>query len=172
MSRSIAHIRIAQKEDCASIAKIYNHYLGKSTMDLEMKRGAYYDSILQNQDDMEEIWVIEEQGLIGWGIIKKYSDREGYKYTGETSVYLHPNHLNQGHGKTLKIHLMERCRVLGYHHLLARIFAENEVSIQYNLKLGYTLVGIQKEAGFVDNEWKDVAILQYIFPNKKGDNLT
>ena len=162
--------REARSEDCPKIAEIYNTYLGKSTMDLEIKTGTYYEQILSSQGIMEELWVAEETEILGWGIIKKYSDREGYKYTGETSVYLDQNHLNKGIGKKMKKHLMDRCEKLGYHHLIARIFTENEVSINYNLKLGYRLVGVQKEAGYVHGEWKDVTILQYVFndsPKKK-----
>ena len=119
-----AHLRQASIQDCGRIAEIYNHYLGKSTMDLEPKDSAYYQKILANQDTMEEIWIIEDKSILGWGIIKKYSDRIGYRYTGETSVYLDPNELGKGYGGRLKKHLMERCEILGYHHLLARIFAE------------------------------------------------
>ena len=156
-------IRLATSTDCSTIARIYNYYLGKSTMDLEKKTSSYYESILDQQDEMEELWVIEnDQEIVGWGIIKKYSDREGYRFTGETSVYIDPKFLRQSYGKRLKVHLMDRCKRLGYHHLLARIFAENEVSIKYNISLGYSLVGIQKEAGNINGEWKDVAILQYI----------
>ncbi len=156
-------MRLARQEDCAMIAFIYNQYLGKSTMDLDQNSADYYQNILKNQDDMEELWVIEKGEIIGWGIIKKYSNRKGYRLTGETSIYLHPDHLAKGYGSTLKKHLLSRCRNLGYHHLVARIFSENEVSINYNIRMGYTVVGVQKEAGFVDGKWKDVTILQYVF---------
>ena len=41
--------------------------------------------------------------------------------------------------------------------------ARNKVSIHYNQKLGYELVGIQKQIGFTDGEWVDVAILHLVF---------
>ena len=156
-------IRKAQNKDCHRIAEIYNYYLGKSTMDLERKDGEYYKNILLNQDPIEELWVVDQKGIIGWGIIKKYSDRLGYRFTGETSVYIDQEFLGRSVGGQLKRHLMKRCEDLGYHHLIARIFSENDVSINYNIKLGYTIVGVQKEAGFVNGQWKDVTILQYIF---------
>lgn len=155
-------IRLASSTDCSHIAAIYNQYLGIATMDLEVKDASYYQNILRKQDDMEELWVLEVDRILAWGIIKKYSDRAGYRLTGETSVYCHPHFLNKGYGSSLKKHLMQRCKDLGYHHLLARINANNKVSIHYNKKLGYTMVGIQKEAGFVNGSWKDIAIMQYI----------
>ncbi len=156
-------ITISSRNDCDDIARIYNHYLGKSTMDMEPKTGAYYSDIMDHQDDMEELWSLkQDEELIAWGIIKKYSDRFGYRLTGETSVYVHPDHLNKGNGTELKKYLMLRCKALGYHHLLARINSDNLISIHYNKKLGYTVVGEQKEVGNINGTWKDITIMQCI----------
>lgn len=156
-------ITLSSKLDCQDIAVIYNNYLGKATMDLEPKDGAYYSKILDHQDDMEELWSLKKgEKLIAWGIIKKYSDRAGYRLTGETSVYVHPDHLHEGHGTLLKKHLIKRCKALGYHHLLARINSDNHISIHYNKKLGYTIVGEQIEVGRINDTWKDITIMQYI----------
>ena len=38
----------------------------------------------------------------------------------------------------------------------------NQISIAYNLKLGYTMVGIQKEIGYVNGKYCDVAIMQLL----------
>ena len=48
-------------------------------------------------------------------------------------------------------------------HLVAKIWARNEVSVSYNLKLGYEIVGVQRKIGFVNGEWVDVVIMQYVF---------
>lgn len=156
-------ISLSTKHDCQDIALIYNHYLGKTTMDLEPKDGKYYSEIIEQQDHMEELWSLKEGDiLIAWGIIKKYSDRAGYRLTGETSVYVHHAYLHQGYGTELKKHLIQRCKDLGYHHLLARINSDNLISIHYNQKLGYTIVGVQKEIGHVNGRWKDITIMQYL----------
>lgn len=156
-------ITLSSRNDCDGIAKIYNHYLGKSTMDMEPKNGAYYSNIIDHQDDMEELWSLkQDEELLAWGIIKKYSDRFGYRLTGETSVYVHPDHLHEGHGTLLKKYLMKRCKALGYHHLMARINSDNHISIHYNKKLGYTVVGEQKEVGNINGVWKDITIMQYL----------
>ena len=72
---------------------------------------------------------------LGWAIIKRYSDREGYRFAAETAVYLDPAHLGKGYGKQMKRFLIDESRAMGYHHLVAKIFATNEVSIAYNLRL-------------------------------------
>lgn len=114
-------------------------------------------------NERERLYVLRhEQTVLGWGIIKKYSTRHGYRFAGETAVYLRPEARGQGFGSTMKRHLIEVCRQLKYRHLVAKIFASNQGSIDYNLKLGYELVGRQKEIGFKNGEWMDVVILQYI----------
>ena len=46
--------------------------------------------------------------------------------------------------------------------MVAKIYAKNEASIEYNRKLGYEIVGTQKEIGYVGGEWLDVTIMQLI----------
>ena len=156
-------IRLAMPADCDRIANIYNEYLGKSTMDLSPKTGDDYRQQMQEMDDREMMLVLDDgETVTGWGVLKKYSPREGYRFTGETSVYLDPGFLGRGLGKRLKLELIEKARNLGYKHLVARINSNNETSIGYNLKLGYEWVGIQKMVGNVNGKWLDVAILQLI----------
>ena len=69
----------------------------------------------------------------------------------------------RGLGSFLQRALMDRCRELGYHHLVAKIFADNQTSIRLHQRFGYRMVGVQKEIGIVDGRWQDVAILQYVF---------
>ncbi|MEZ4686291.1 MAG: GNAT family N-acetyltransferase [Bacteroidia bacterium] len=115
--------------------------------------------------DREKLYVLKnEVEVIGWGIIKRYSDREGYSLSCETAIYLRRSEMRKGYGSLMKRFLIEECRKMGYHHLVAKIFASNQASIQYNLKLGYEIVGRQKEIGILNGDWIDVVIMQYIIP--------
>ena len=100
--------------------------------------------------------------MLGWGIIKKYSDRHGYRFACETSVYLRHKHVRKGYGSSIKNALIERCKQYRYHHLVAKIFADNTASIEYNKKFGYEIVGRQKEIGFKNGRWQDVVIMQLV----------
>ena len=110
---------------------------------------------------------VSENTVGAW--IKKYSWKEGYRFAGETSVFLDEKYRGQGLGYLLKKELVGQARQLGYKHLVARIMAHNKVSIHYNLKLGYEMVGVQKQIGFTDGQWVDVAILQLILDGGTGD---
>lgn len=155
----------AASADFHTIAMIYNEFisLGTATMDETLKTTDDILGWVQKFHKREKLYVIKENDItIGWGIIKRYSDREGYRFACETAVYITASKLGMGYGTRMKKHLIKICKKLNYKHLIAKIFANNEGSIAYNLKLGYTVVGTQKQIGFKNNQWQDVAIMQYI----------
>lgn len=147
----------------ASLASIYNQYISVATMDTVVRDENYFSKMIADFDSTECILsLFEDDQMIGWGSIKKYSHKEGYRYTGETSVFMHPDKRGLGFGKKIKIAVINEAKSMGYKHLIAKIWASNQSSIQYNLKLGYTIVGTQKKIGNVNGEWIDVVILQYL----------
>jgi L-amino acid N-acyltransferase YncA len=132
-------------------------------MDRVSKTLAEIEEWFNGFSDRELIVLLEDQNyVIGWGIIKKYSEREGYSRACETAIYLRSTETRKGYGSMMKKWIIEKCRELGYYHLVAKIFALNKASIDYNLKLGYEIVGTQNKIGFVDGEWQDVMIMQLL----------
>jgi len=155
----------AIQTDFQSIATIYNEFikLNSATMDETIKSADDIAGWVDNFHDREKLYVLKEsQKIIGWGIIKRYSDREGYRYACETAVYVTSDRLGQGFGTMMKKHLITVCKALNYKHLIAKVFANNEVSITYNEKLGYSVVGTQNKIGFKNNKWVDMVIMQYV----------
>ena len=58
--------------------------------------------------------------------------------------------------------LIEVCKELKYHTLVAKIWASNTASIEYNRKQGYEIVGTQKEVGYLNGKWVDVTSMQLV----------
>lgn len=165
MNLNAPHIVSAESADYAAVAEIYNVYIaqGTSTMDETPKTAADIAGWVAKFHDRERLFVLKRQDkVLGWGIIKRYSDREGYRFACETAVYLLPEELGKGLGSMMKRHLIAVCRELAYSHLVAKIFADNTASIAYNEKLGYTVVGRQEQIGFKRGRWVDVVIMQYL----------
>ena len=155
----------ATLEDNQRIAEIYNEYiaLGTATMDETLKSASDISDWVHKFHDREKLYIIKENfTVIGWGIIKRYSDREGYRFTCETTVYLTASKLGKGYGTMMKKYIIAACKELNYKHLVAKVFANNTSSIIYNEKLGYTIVGTQKEVGYKNNTWQDIVVMQYI----------
>lgn len=147
------------------VADIYNESIKakNATMDNVLKASEDIAGWVRKFNDREKLFVLKEDGIVvGWAIIKRYSDREGYRFTCETAVYITAPKIGKGYGKLLKKHVIKVCKQLDYKHLVAKIFANNKASIAYNENLGYSIVGIQNQVGFKNNQWLDVVIMQYI----------
>lgn len=163
MTKSDLKIEVATIKDYKAIAQIYNEYIkgGGATMEEMLKTADDIAAWVENFNDRERLFTLKKGlKIIGWGIIKKYSDRSGYRMTCETAVYLTHAEKGKGYGTFFKKHIMQVCKDLGYRHLVAKILGGNEASVIYNQKLGYTIVGTQKEVGFRDGQWYDVVIMQ------------
>jgi phosphinothricin acetyltransferase len=159
------NIEEAQASDFRIIASIYNEYivLGNATMQDSLYDAKKIQSWVNDFNDRERLYVLKEaDAIIGWGIIKKYSEREGYRFACETAVYLTQSKLRKGFGSLMKKYLIAQCKSLNYRHLVAKIFATNVASIEYNLKLGYTIVGRQQFIGYKHDKWVDVVVMQYL----------
>src|SRR4051812_37107256 len=93
-------IRDATLADAPAICAAYNSYVGNGfiTFDLDGKPLAHFVAKL-SEPHPAEAWVVAtlpDGSVAGYGCLFPYSDRCGYKLTGETSVYLLPQHCGQG----------------------------------------------------------------------------
>ena len=153
--------------DADIIAEIYNTYIrkGGSTMDTQLRSREDVVQQIEGFHQRETIMMLEraeDNHVLGWGLIKRNSDLMGFRVSCETSIYIQADQLGKGYGTYLKKAVLERCRSMGYHHIVAKIFASNTTSINYNKRLGYEIVGRQREIGYRDGKWQDVVIMQLI----------
>lgn len=159
----MSDLRDAVFGDASAIAAIYNESIAArdSTMQLEPVGAETVERWVRDVGEREAVLVLAEGGaVVGYGVVKRYSDRGGYRYAAETSVYLRRARTGEGLGSQLQAALIDRCRTYNYHHLVAKLWAENERSRALHRKFGYELVGVQREIGYVEGEWRDVALMQ------------
>ena len=164
---SMLIVRRADAGDYPTIASIYNEAVeyGGITMDTKPYMAEDVEAIVKKMHDRETLLVAEAADtVIGWGIIKRYSDRIGYQVCCETSIYLKFSETGKGYGNALQTVLMEKVAEYGYHHIVAKILAANPGSVRFHQRFGFEIVGVQKEIGLIDGVWHDVVILQYLFP--------
>ncbi len=164
-SGNVLSIRDAEPEDAAVIAEIYNESIaaGDATMDDQLKTESDIRGQIEGFGPRECYLLLERDGrVLGWGVIKSFGEGPAYRFCCETSVYLRRSQIRRGYGSFIKRALLERCRQYDYRHLAARIFASNRASIEYNKTFGYRMVGIQKEIGFKNGKWQDVAVMELV----------
>jgi phosphinothricin acetyltransferase len=159
-------VRPANLLDCEPIAAIYNQYVGSGPYTMEEERWTWL-TVKHQLDHItdREVVIVCENGdgeVVGWGKVKHYSPRGGYRIACETSTYVSRDARGLGVGNRLLSELVALSRRLGYHHITAKIIAGNGPSLRLHFKHGFELVGVQKEIGLVDGKLADVAILQRV----------
>jgi phosphinothricin acetyltransferase len=157
------HLRPATPADAEAIAAIYNQTVaaGDASMDESPRSAEDFRRRLEHLAPREGFWVLEVAGDVrGWSSLKLYSDRAGYRFTAESTVYLRREHRGRGYGRLLGEALLQSARERDFHHLVAKVMADNAGSIAYHESLGYELVGRQREVGYRDGRWVDVVILE------------
>jgi L-amino acid N-acyltransferase len=156
-------IRDAGAADAAAIADIYNQAVLHST--------ATFDTVAQSADERaawlashgaaHPVLVADEGGrVLGWGSLSRYSDRPAYEHTVEVSTYVDETARGRGIGGALATALLQRAAGAGMHVVLARICAENDVSLGMYDRLGFERVGVLREVGEKFGRLLDVVILQ------------
>ena len=157
-------IRKANLSDCTELAKIYQESLDRVDSCMEVQTSPEkFEAQLKGFSDRECMLVLEtDRRVQGWGVVKRYSDRVGYRVACETSIYFRREATGKGFGRRLQAALMEKVREFGYHHIVAKIWASNTGSIRFHEAFGYELVGVQKEVGYLNGQWRDISILQCV----------
>ncbi len=160
-------VREATAADCDAIARIYNEAIrsGLATMDTEPVTGASFEKTLSGLSAREALLVAEgPDTVVGWGIVKRYSDRPGYAIACETSLYVLDAEHGRGIGSALLDAVVARAAQLGYGHLVAKIMAVNERSIRFHARRGFESVGSQRNIGRLNGILHDVVIMQRLLP--------
>ncbi len=163
MSKQKFTIRKARLEDLGAVTEIYNEAVVNtvSTFHLNPREEEHQLNWFYRHGERYPIFVGEEAGIIlGWACLSPFSEREGYRYTVTDSVYVSPSFRCQGVGRNLLTRLCEEAGQLGYHSVVGVIARENTASIKLHERVGFTLRGELKEAGFKFGKWVDICYYQ------------
>lgn len=168
-------IRDARPHDAAPLAALYSTAIrdGNIMADGAPKQEAEVRRWLEALGPREACLVLEHDGeVIGWGVVVRYSDRAGYRFCGETFVYIRRDRRRRGYGAQLQQRLVERCRAYQYHHLLARIWAGNTASRTFHARHGYDVVGMQRGIGVFAGHRHDLVVMQRVLGKERPENAT
>jgi L-amino acid N-acyltransferase YncA len=103
---------------------------------------------------------------VGWASLSRWSDRPAYDGTAEVSVYVDADHRQKKIGRALLEALVEAGQKGGFHNLVSRIVEGSDASIHLHERLGFTHVGVLREAGCKFGRLLDVTIMQIVFEDR------
>lgn len=161
---NVCTIRDATPEDAAAIAAIYGHHVlnGTASYDFVPPPAEFHRSKIEAV--IAAGWpflVADEDGaVVGYAYATQFRDREGYRFTAEDSIYVHPDRMGQGIGGTLLGALIERSVACGFRTLIAVIGGAEPGSIAVHARHGFREVGRLHAVGYKHGRWLDSVYMQ------------
>jgi len=160
-------IRDAQLDDAQALLDIYAPYVQTTWVTFETKTPAlpeFRGRIEQYRFTLGFPYKVAELdgGIAGYAYAHPYHQREAYRFTAETSVYIKQDLRRGGIGTELYKAVLEDLRRGGFHAVIAILGYPNEASKQFHEKLGFREIGCLHEVGYKFDRWLDVGYLEKI----------
>ncbi|MCY4068624.1 MAG: GNAT family N-acetyltransferase [Acidimicrobiaceae bacterium] len=160
-------VRLATVDDAEALRRIYNHEVEHTThtFDLVPRSLAEQQAWLRKRVGAHGVLVAETNGrVVGFSALSEYRPRAAYRTSVGSSVYVEAAAQGRGIGRKLMQELVALAQARGFHTMLARIAAGNDVSIQLHAAVGFEKAGIEREVGRKFGEWLDVVVMQRMLP--------
>ena len=166
MTRQISlRIRKARPGDADAITAIYRHHVLHGTGTFEEEP----PSVEEMADRLARVqargwpWLVAEADgqVIGYAYTAQFRDRAAYRFAGEDSIYIHPDHMSAGVGWALLDALLPASAEAGFQRMFAVIGdSENLGSIRLHERADFTHCGQLDKAGFKFERYLDVVFMQ------------
>lgn len=158
-------IGTASLEDAVSIAEIYSHYVEESTATFETEApdAAEIAGRMQKVFECGYPWLVargNDGTVLGYAYASRFHPREGYRYSCETSIYVHPDAKGKGIGTALLGTLLAKCQELGLRQAFAIIAGTEPASVVLHARHGFRPCGTLDNAGRKHGQWIDVFFMQ------------
>ena len=107
-------------------------------------------------------WLVAERDgkVVGYAYATAFNERPAYRWSTSVSVYVDESARGEGVGRALYEALFERLRSRGFHTACAGITLPNAASEALHRRLGFGLVGVNREIGWKQGAWRDVGWYQ------------
>ena len=164
MDKPVVRIRLVEAGDAEATRAIYNAEVTGSTVTFDL---------VPRTLDAQVRWIEAHAGahpatvavnaagdVVGFASLTPYKERPAYATTVENSVYVRDDHHGLGVGHLLLADMLVRAADHGFHSVMARIVDGHVASIRLHERLGYQMVGVEREVGRKFNRWLDVAVMQ------------
>lgn len=158
-------IRPVRLDDAERIAFIYNNYVSATTVSFETEPVSAEEmrGRIGDLSSTYPYFVYERDGVVeGYCYAHRWKERAAYSKTFETTVYLAPEACRKGIGTLLMRRLVQECRSMGCHALIACVTGENTASLRMHESLGFCQVSRFSQVGRKFDRWLDVFDLELL----------
>jgi phosphinothricin acetyltransferase len=130
--------RLATLSDGAAIRAVYAPYVENSTYTFEFEVPTIKEVCDRMTRHPRHLWLVAEESaeILGYAYAWPFEDREGYRFTVETSVFVRQDRIGGGVGRALYADLLAALKLKGFTTAVARIALPNLPSERLHEKLG------------------------------------
>jgi phosphinothricin acetyltransferase len=157
---TVTAIRTATAADAAVLREIYRPYVEETAVSFELEVPTI-EEFQRRISVAVEGWswlVAEVDGLqVGYAYGCAHRAREAYRFSVETSAYVHEDYLRQGIGRALYTRLLAELRERGLASAFAGTTLPNDASVGFHESLGFQSIGVFPSVGRKFGAWHDVA---------------
>lgn len=159
-------IRNAEAGDLNRLVEIYNHYVVEThvTFDTEPfavgARTQWFTQFAESGPYRLLVGEIDDE-VIGYATSTRFKPKAAYNTSVETTIYLDPQQVGKGHGRTLYAALLQQLQdEPSVHRAYGSLAQPNPASVALHEKLGFVRVGSYHEVGFKLSEYRDVHVYE------------
>ena len=151
-------------EDIAACTEHYNYYIENTCITLEEepvtpeKFGARAARITKNDP-----YIVARDGAgkpIGFAYLDVFNPRSAYRCTADLSIYVDRACRGSGVGQKLYAEIERLGRERGIENLISIITSDNEGSLRFHRKNGFTEIGVMPAVAFKFGKYLDVSFFQ------------
>lgn len=172
----IYSIRPTEMSDLAAITEIYAYHVTYGSASFEEEPPSVEEMTRRYKllkDKKQPYYVVinnETSEIVGYCYAGSFRERNAYRYTIETTLYLKPGNEGHGLGGLMLDKLIDECSKLGYRQMVAVIGdSANAGSIGVHKSRGFNMIGTMPGTGFKHGRWVDTVMMQRPI---NGGNLT
>jgi len=160
-------IRDVRLEDTQALLDIYTPYVETTWVTFETKvptLNEFRGRIEQYRFTLGFPYKVAELdgGIAGYAYAHPFHEREAYRFTAETSVYIKQDLRRGGIGTELYQAVLQDLTKSGFHAVIAILGYPNEASKRFHEKLGFRETGCFREVGYKLDRWLDTGYLEKI----------
>ena len=157
-------VRPVRQGDAAAIAAIYAHHVRHGTASFDEEGPSDAETLAKTSRINGHGWpflVAEVGGMVaGYAYVTRFRERAAYAFTCENSIYVHPNRIGRGVGRTLLTRLIVEAEVAGFRQMIAVIGGGEPASVALHQSLGFVEAGRMRSVGRKFGEWLDSIYMQ------------
>jgi L-amino acid N-acyltransferase YncA len=156
------------QRDASACAEIYAPYVSDSVISLELSPPSaeeFAERIAVTSETHPFLLAVQDGGadsgaVAGFAYAGPHSERAGYRWSANVSVYVDPRYHRRGIGRRLYAELFGLLERQGLWTACSGITLPNDASVGLHTACGFQTVGVFHRVAYKHGAWRDVAWLE------------